>query len=335
MKKLFFFLLSLPFILAIISFQSPPASKHFTVKQLSPGVWAAINNDNYGHAICNAGVIDLGDQTVIFDPFMNLDAANELKAVAKQLTKRDATIIINSHYHNDHIRGNQAFLPASIISTQWTRDKIAISEPEEIEWEKKNVAKLAADHRKQLADATPKEKEELALWIGYYEGIAANLPLYKTILPNVTFTDSLWIQGTARSIQLVELKNGHTESDLILVLPKEGIVFMGDLLFEKRHPWLAHGIPLAWSKHLDNLYNNTSLQQYVPGHGEVCNRQYLKTMSQYIGDLQAIVKNNIDQQQPDSLTAKLPVPAAYAGWKFGRFFTPNLKFLMKEYRKSK
>jgi len=68
MKKLFLLFLSLPVILITTSFQSPQSHKHFTIKQLSPGVWAAINNDNYGHAICNAGIIDLGDQTIIFDP---------------------------------------------------------------------------------------------------------------------------------------------------------------------------------------------------------------------------------------------------------------------------
>jgi len=335
MKKLFLLFLTTLVIFVNTSFTEPPASKHFTIKQLSPGVWAAINNDNYGHAICNAGIIDLGDQTIIFDPFMNLDAAKDLKAVAKQLTKREASTIINSHYHNDHIRGNQAFLPARIISTQWTRNKIAISEPEEVEWEKKNVAKLAADHKKQLVTANVKEKEELTLWIGYYEGIAANLPLYKIILPNVTFTDSLWIHGIARSLQLVELKDGHTASDLILVLPKEGIVFMGDLLFEKRHPYLAHGKPGSWSKHLQNLYENTTLQKYVPGHGEVCDRAYLKTMNQYILDLQSMVSKNVDEQKPDSLTTRLPAPIAYADWKFGRFLRPNLNFLIKEYRKNK
>ena len=53
--------------------QNPPkTSKHFTIKPMAPGVWAAINNDEYGHAICNAGIVDLGDKTLIYDPFMNM-----------------------------------------------------------------------------------------------------------------------------------------------------------------------------------------------------------------------------------------------------------------------
>src|SRR3954469_14156868 len=68
------------------SFTPPKSSRHFTIHKVSDGVWAAVNNDHYGHAICNAGIVDLGNKTVVFDPFMNLDAAADLKAIARELT---------------------------------------------------------------------------------------------------------------------------------------------------------------------------------------------------------------------------------------------------------
>src|SRR4051812_33749820 len=111
LKRFTTLLLLLPFFTLSLSFSPPAPSKHFTIQKLSEGVWAAINNDNYGHAICNAGIVDLGDKTLLFDPFMNLDAAAELKAMARELTHKEASIVINSHYHNDHVRGNQLFLP--------------------------------------------------------------------------------------------------------------------------------------------------------------------------------------------------------------------------------
>ena len=42
-------------------------------------MWAAIQNDKGGHAISNAGIIALGNKTIVFDAFMNPDAASELK----------------------------------------------------------------------------------------------------------------------------------------------------------------------------------------------------------------------------------------------------------------
>src|SRR6478672_10218109 len=119
------------------------APVNFTIQQLAPGVWAAIQNDQFGRAICNAGIVDLGDKTVVFDPFMTPEAAKELRNVAVELTGRPVSFVINSHYHNDHIRGNQEFIPiATIISTAWTRDQIAKSEPEEQEWEKRHAPAL-------------------------------------------------------------------------------------------------------------------------------------------------------------------------------------------------
>lgn len=323
------------FFLISGSFRPPKNSPHFTIQLLAPGVWAAINNDNYGHAICNAGIIDLGDQTLIFDPFMNLDAANDLKKFAKQLTKKEATLVVNSHYHNDHVRGNQLFLPAAIISTRWTRDRMAVSEPEDLAWEKINAPKLLATSKNKLNTASGKEKEELPLWIGYYEAMITNGPLMKTTLPNVTFNDSLWIHGTKRSLILLEQKNGHSGSDLILVLPKEGIVFMGDLLFEKRHPYLGDGQPIRWIEYLDALYSNSALNIFVPGHGKVGGKQIVHEMRNYITELQEIVTNGFASGKADSIIRKTPMPTSYDDWKFSRFYAFNMRFLVASHQQVK
>ncbi len=327
------------FILSMLiisgAFMPPPPSRHFFLRPLAPGIWAAINNDNYGHAICNAGIIDLGDQTLVFDPFMNLDAAADLKNLAKELTHREVSIVVNSHYHNDHIRGNQLFVPATIISTRWTRDRMAVSEPEELAQEKINAPKLLALCKKNFITATGKEKDELPLWIGYYEAMITNGPKMKTTLPNMTFSDSLWIHGTKRSVLLVEQKNGHTPSDLVLVLPKEGIVFMGDLLFEKRHPYLGDGTPSSWIQHLDTFYADPQLNIFVPGHGNVGDKKDVDQMRHYISDLQQLVKNGFKMGQPDSVIKKTPIPSAYANWKFDLFYEFNMNFLVSNFQKIK
>ncbi len=49
-------------------------SRHFNLEQLADGVYAAIHAEE-GWAICNAGIIDLGDRTLVFDSFMSPQAA--------------------------------------------------------------------------------------------------------------------------------------------------------------------------------------------------------------------------------------------------------------------
>ena len=85
-----------------------PDSKHFRLQQLADGVYAAIHIDG-GAAIGNAGIVDLGDRTLIFDSFFTPQAAEDLRTAAEALTGRPVNAVTNSHYHNEHIWGNQVF----------------------------------------------------------------------------------------------------------------------------------------------------------------------------------------------------------------------------------
>jgi len=312
--------------------RSKATIENFTIQQLAPGVWAAIQNDQFGKAICNAGIVDLGDKTLVYDPFMTPSAAKELRDVAVELTGRPVSIVINSHFHNDHIRGNQVFMPiASVVSTTWTREQIAKSEPEEQAWEKKHAPALLKAARKMYANGNGSDRDELPMWIGYYEGITESMDDLKIILPDIVFNDSLWLMGTERSVKLEEFKNGHTGSDIVLYLPTEQIAFMGDLLFVKRHPWMADGDPANWQLILKKWCENTSVKTFIPGHGPVCDKQSVKELCDYFSKMQelAIAANN------DSLQSKLlmqPIPAPYANWYFNRFYEPNMKFLFTRNR---
>ncbi|HYJ37489.1 MAG TPA: MBL fold metallo-hydrolase [Chitinophagaceae bacterium] len=307
-------------------------NENFTIQQLAPGVWAAIQNDQFGRAICNAGIVDLGDKTLVYDPFMTPGAARDLRTLAFELTGRPVSIVVNSHYHNDHIRGNQEFMPiASIVSTAWTRDKIATSEPEEQAWEKKHAPALLKAAKKMYAMGSGADREELPMWIGYYEGIMESMDELKIILPDIVFNDSLWLMGTARSVKLEEFKNGHTGSDIVLYLPAEQIAFMGDLLFVKRHPWINDGDPANWQLILKKWYENPSVTTFVPGHGPVCDKQGVKELLGYLSKMQDIATT----ANTDSLQSRLlmqPIPSPYDQWSFNRFYEPNMKFLFARNR---
>jgi cyclase len=322
MRKIFL----LPVLLSV-AFIPPHTSKNFTIQQLAPHVWAAIQNDKGGHAICNAGIVDLGDKTLVFDAFINADAATELKHAAEELTKHPVTFVVNSHYHDDHIRGNQAFMPgAIIISTEWTKTEMQKTEPEEQASARKTIAisLQKAIGKEQVAKG--KEKEEARMWTGYFEAISQSLPGLKSFFPTLTFKDSLWIHGTATEVLLIEC-SGHTFSDAVMILPHEGIAFMGDLLFVDRHPYLGDGDPESWKKNLEKLYNNNSLATFVPGHGPVAGKQSLQTIVTYINDLQQLATDAVKKAEPDSVFAKSAVLPKYKDWWYGRFYSANLEFV--------
>ncbi len=305
-------------------------SANFNIQQLAPGVWAAINNDFYGKAICNAGIVDIGNKTIVFDPFMNPEAAYELKEVAKKLTGKNVTLVINSHYHSDHIRGNQAFLPtATVITTPATREAIDNNELEEQEWEKAHAPTLLQALKKRRGHTGEQNNEDIPFWIGYYEGLVESSGDLYISLADETFEDSLWIEGSKLAIKLVERKNGHTLSDVVLLIPSLGIAFMGDLLTNNRHPWISDGNIEGWRESLKVFYEDTIYHTYLPGHGDVTDKTALKTLYQYLGDIDASCYEATTEEAQVELMNR-PVPYPYNSWKSSRFYQPNLQHLINE-----
>src|SRR5262245_53696271 len=101
-----------------------PASPYFRLEPLAPGVYTACAIPGTG-AWGNAGIVDLGDATLVFDTFLTPRAARDLRATAEQITGRSVTYVVNSHYHMDHIHGNQVFTGALVLATTRTRELMA------------------------------------------------------------------------------------------------------------------------------------------------------------------------------------------------------------------
>jgi glyoxylase-like metal-dependent hydrolase (beta-lactamase superfamily II) len=102
--------------------------EYFHIKQLAEGVYAAIVVPGRG-AWGNAGIVDLGAQTLVFDSFATVAAAQALHDAAVELTGRAPAWVVNSHNHADHIMGNAAFPEATIVATAATRDLIGVRAP--------------------------------------------------------------------------------------------------------------------------------------------------------------------------------------------------------------
>ena len=308
---------------------SIPKSKHFRLQRLADGAYAAVASEG-GYAICNAGIVDTGDRTIVFDTFISPDPAEDLLRAAKRLTPQNAIRVVNSHYHNDHIRGNQVFPPdVDILSTATTLEGIAHKEPEEIKWEKENIPKAIVDTKSKLKlEKDPKRRRDLTLSMVYYEAIMKSHPKLKTRLPNITFEGSLMIHGTRRQVELLSLA-GHTASDVILYLPEEKIAFMGDLLFVNCHPYLASGSPEQWKQSLAEV-EGLGVQIAVPGHGPVGRSASLSVMLQYIQSLENIVVNMIKCGKSVEQASFEPVPSPFDTWLSpDNFFVTNLEFLYK------
>lgn len=268
----------------------------FSLKQIAPNVWAAID-DAKGDAGANAGFI-IGDGGVaVVDTFENEAAAKALLREIRRLTNLPILFVVNTHYHLDHVAGNGVFRHegAAIVGHQSLR------------------AWIHTENLKFFGDKiTPEQKAEVAALVA----------------PDVTYTTGeLTLFLGSRRVEVSHLE-GHTGGDSVVSVPDAGVVFCGDLFWRKTLPNLIDATISAWIATLGRL---NELQAeivpakpgtatvFVPGHGDVGNSGDVVDFREYLTWLGATVqKASTDGKQGDTLVAAvLPeMKNKYASWSF-------------------
>ncbi len=335
MKVLYYFLL-LCGILVLISAPveaQVPISKHFKLIKLSDGVYAAIASEK-GYAICNAGIVDLGDATVVIDPFMTPEAAEDLKTACSVLCKNPVKYVINTHDHNDHVGGNQVFDGATIISTGITRNEMATKLPAEMSEDKELVPqKLEQVYRADTASMSSFDRKEWSLRKYYLEGLVKSFAQVKISLPTLCFDHELQLHGTLRNIQLSCWGAGHTQQDLIVFLPTEGIIFTGDLVFNTFHPWLSDGDVSKWADYLDKI-SNLPIRTLIPGHGPPGDLSTIHLMKRYFQAVDSIASYCQQKKLAPTSVNRDNFPEPFKEWYLSGFIKPNMLYAFnRKYKK--
>lgn len=300
-------------------------SKHFKLKQVAEGVYAAISVPGTG-SLGNAAIIDLGDSTLVVDTFTTVQAAEDLQTAVIHLTGNTASYVLNTHWHSDHTSGNQVFSPtAQIISTSTTLEIMAtfgknrvaqqLANPEPIFQAIKEV------DEKILLEQDEKLKKEMQ-WENAsdreYMNALSNLDY---TIPTLTFDKQLNLYGSHRTVQLKTYGGGHTQSDAFVYLPEEKIAILGDLVLSKHHPVMIHATPYEWLNILEKI-ELLDIKTIIPGHGDVCSLNELHEVKGYINDIVSLVEEAILNKQS---IEEISVPKAYENWYFTTYFKPNLK----------
>jgi glyoxylase-like metal-dependent hydrolase (beta-lactamase superfamily II) len=293
-----------------------PRSEHFQIEQLADGVYAAIATPG-GAAPSNAGIVDLGDQTLIFDTFETPRAAADLKAAAEELTGRSATYVVISHSHADHWCGNQVFDPqVPIIAGHLTREEM----PKDIDFLKRfkedpaQVEEEIRRYREQLETTTDPHLqaalEGAIARMGYWLEM---LPTLEFRYPNLTFERTLIFHGTRRTVELHAVAPGHTVCDVYLYLPEDRIVFMGDLGFFQGQPYMAFCDPQAWVAQLQQM-ERTDVETFVPGHGPLGTKADLALQWQYITHVEERIAQAVQHGVPVEAVLEQGLPAPFDAW---------------------
>lgn len=308
-----------------------PTSKHFELEPLTDGVYATIAKPD-GLARSNAGIVDLGDRVLVFDLSKSPQAGRDLVAMGERLTGHPVTLAINSHWHVDHVLGNQALPPTTtLISTPRTRNLIAERIPPRIAQDKAQIPKSLAElEAKHQSETNPDKRRQLGEEIDYYRMIMEDLPGLRCRVPDVTFQGKVTFHGPARRADLFTFGGGHTESDAMLCLPDDQILFAADLLFNGQHPWIGDGDPDEWLRIYDRIDAlEPRVEVVVPGHGSVATPDAFAAMRRYIPMLKRLADEFVKRGGTPDDAESHPIPAAFSDWGGQERFARNLRFMVE------
>ncbi len=285
-----------------------PASNAFpfTLKPLGHNVWAAID-DAKGDSGANAGFVIGEDGVAVIDTFENPEAAKQMLAEIRELTTLPVKFVINTHYHIDHVAGNEVFQKTgSIVFAQ--RNVRSWIHTENLKFFGKNIK--------------PEEKTMV-------ESLGA---------PDAVYDSGVTLFLGSRRIE-VRVFPGHTGGDSVIFIPDAQVVFTGDLFWRHTLPNLIDASTAAWLSTLDTIAATQPAATFVPGHGDIGNAADVRAFRGYLAYLREQVATPVKEgKTPDALVnAVLPqLTEKYGKWDFFKEFAkPDILHTAAELRGDK
>jgi cyclase len=241
--------------LAVVS--SVVAGDTPALQRISEHVYAYVDTKDASPAKSygsNAGLVVGRDAALVVDTLISAKAADQFLADIRKVTDKPVKYVVNTHHHLDHAWGNCQFVKqgAAIVANE-------------------NAKSHAAEDAQTLAHPeghglTAKDMEGTTL-----QG------------PTVTFAEAKTIDLGDVTVELRYPGHTHTNDSITAYVPKDKVLFVGDILFTHYHPFLAEGDLPHWQQVLGAL-EQTPAEKIIPGHGPVSSKADLQDMKTYLRD---------------------------------------------------
>src|ERR1700678_4167945 len=283
--------LGLAVLLALAVSSLRAAAPDFRLQKIGPGVWAAIVNDE-GLAGGNAGFVIGDDGVLVVDTFQDPRPAKAMLAEIRKLTPLPIRFVVNTHYHLDHVNGNDIFAAAGAIIVAH-----------------RNVRAWMRTENIKMLDppVTPEKKARVQ----------------SLTLPTLVHDSHIELYLGSRRIN-VRYYPGHTGGDSIVSIPDAHVVFCGDMLWKEHIPNLIDASTEPWVASLDAMQKDYGPSTWIPGHGGVTNVQDVLTFREYLADLRADVRREQAAGKSGDALVKALLPglkSRYGKWGFFNDYT--------------
>ena len=207
----------------------------------------------------NIGVVRGAEALLVIDTRGDLRQADELLDDLATFG-RPVRWVVNSHWHFDHVFGNQRFVErARGEPTASPRPTAEVDADLEL-WGHVDLPPMLLDNEAELRAALR----------GFYdEEACAEFDRVELVAPDHLVADRHVLDLGDRGVELLHLGRGHTSNDLVVVAGDGEVVFAGDLVEQSAPP--AYGddsYPLEWPATVSALAA-LDRSTFVPGHGDV------------------------------------------------------------------
>jgi len=216
--------------------------------------------------------------TLLIDSGTTLAEAGRIAEDVRELTGTEVTHLVMTHHHFDHILGSGGFPGARTYAAAPVAEALSTGidavrayalqygvDPEDLD--RAIAAARAPDHVIENIDIDLGDRS-IDIDLG---------------------DRSIDIDLGDRSVRVEHPGRGHTDHDLIVVVPTTGpgpVVFCGDLIEESADPAIDEGSDVtAWPEYLNwVLAVGGEDARYVPGHGAVVDAGFVRRQRDWLID---------------------------------------------------
>jgi glyoxylase-like metal-dependent hydrolase (beta-lactamase superfamily II) len=192
-------------------------------------------------AVCNNGWILFEDYVLVIDANFPAGARLIISKI-RSLTDKPIRFAFDTHHHGDHAYGNQVFLENGGVPVAHT----GVIE------EMKRYETGYYDDKPGAWEAAAKDR--------------ADLRITKLKPPSVLFSKDLFFDDGKHRVELMHLGVAHTHGDAVAWLPKERILFTGDICVNGPYNYVGDGDVGKWVVTLDAV-KKLGAKIVCTGHG--------------------------------------------------------------------
>jgi cyclase len=258
-----------------------------TVREVADGVYAYLQEGSWGFS--NAGLVTASGSSLLVDTLYDLKlTARMLAELRRDTPAKKIDVLVNTHANGDHCWGNQLVKDARTISSRSAADEMRELSP-------KLMASLVKGSRAIVRGGGPVKRllsmlgrigvprvaslADAAEFVSHAFGpfVFDDVSIQ---VPTETFSGTLDVEVGGKRVSLLEVGPAHTKGDVLVHLPRERVVFTGDILFINSHPVMWEGPVENWIAACDRLLA-LDADVIVPGHGPITDKRGVQETKDY------------------------------------------------------